>query len=42
MFRFVKIIDVSKVGYTREMLFALLVMFIVFFVFRRLSFSREQ
>lgn len=42
MFRFIKIVDVSKIGYLREMLFALMVMCIVFFVFRRLSFSREQ
>ncbi len=42
IFRFVKIVDASKVGYMREMLFAVLVMCIVFFVFRRLSFSREQ
>ena len=42
MFRFVRILDMSRVGYMREMLFALIVMIIVFFVFRRLSFSREQ
>lgn len=42
MFRFIKIVDVSQIGYFREMLFSLMVMVIVFFVFRRLSFSREQ
>lgn len=42
MFRFLKFVDVSKIGYLRELLFSLMVMIIVFFVFRRLSFSREQ
>ena len=41
-FRFAKFVDPSRVGYLREMLFAAMVMVIVFFVFRRVKFAREH
>ena len=40
--RFFKIVDPSKVGYFREIVFAIFIMISAFIVFRKTSFSREN
>lgn len=42
LFRYAKFVDVSRIGYLREMMFAIMVMIIVFFVFQKVRFAREH
>jgi hypothetical protein len=40
--RFFKVVDPSKIGYFREMLFGIIVVVVAFVVFRKTSFGREN
>lgn len=40
--RFFKVVDPSKLGYLREMIFALIIMITAFITFRKTSFGRDQ
>ena len=40
--RFFKVVDVTKLWYFREIIFALLIMIVAFFVFRKVNFGRDR
>jgi hypothetical protein len=40
--RFFKLVEVSKIGYFREMLFGMMIMVLAFFFFRKVKFTRER
>jgi branched-chain amino acid transport system permease protein len=40
--RFFKLVEASKIGYVREMLFGAIIMLLAFFFFRKVKFTRER
>jgi branched-chain amino acid transport system permease protein len=40
--RFFKLVEASKIGYAREMIFGVIIMVLAFFFFRKVKFTRER
>jgi branched-chain amino acid transport system permease protein len=40
--RFFKLVEASKIGYVREMIFGMIIMLLAFFFFRKVKFTRER